>query len=52
MRSNRLLGALIVAILIGVPSTSAAQLNSNEATVTLSAELLESLTVSVQPSRC
>lgn len=35
--------------LLGLPDTAAAQLNSNEATVTLNATLLESLTVSVLP---
>jgi hypothetical protein len=44
-----LFAIIVIAILLGVPSQAAAQLNSNEATVTLSAELLESLTVSVLP---
>lgn len=49
MRPKRLLGLFVVAILAGVPSPAAAQLNSNESSVTLSAQLLESLTVSVLP---
>ncbi len=49
MRMKSLLGTITVAIFFGLPSQAAAQLNSNEATVTLNATLLESLTVSVLP---
>ncbi len=49
MRMKCLLGVLVIAILAGAPTPAAAQLNSNESTVTLSAVLLESLTVSVLP---
>ena len=49
MRMKCLLGVLVIAILAGAPTPAAAQLNSNESTVTLSAQLQESLTVSVLP---
>ncbi len=49
MRPKVLLGVVTLAILTGVSSPAAAQLNSNEPTVTVSAQLLESLTVSVLP---
>ena len=49
MRSRCLLGVFVVGMLAGMPSQAAAQLNSNEATVTLSALLPESLSVSVLP---
>ncbi len=49
MRLKSLLGIVTVALFFGVPSPAAAQLSSNEATVTLNATLLESLSVSVLP---
>jgi hypothetical protein len=49
MRAKALLGVLVVGFLVTMPSRAAAQANSNEATVSMSAQLLESLTVSVLP---
>jgi hypothetical protein len=44
-----LVGAAVAALIAGTPGRADAQLNSNEATVALTATLLESLTVSVLP---
>jgi len=49
MRSRCLIGIFVGGMLAGIPSQAAAQLNANEASVTLSALLPESLTVSVLP---
>jgi hypothetical protein len=49
MTKNALFRVVVLGLLLGVPSQAAAQLNSNEGTVTLSATLAESLTVSVLP---
>jgi hypothetical protein len=50
MRRTRILAGVAVAVVCALsPSRAMAQLNSNEATVTLNATLLESLTVSVLP---
>jgi hypothetical protein len=44
-----LASVLVCGVLLGIPSTASAQLNSNDSTVALAATLVESLTVAVAP---